>query len=79
MRPTVRFVSVIGAATMSVIAVAPAMAAAPVSQAGANAVTLTVAGNGQGTGDVIAKNDGSKETKTGDTALRSRCWVASSC
>ena len=68
MRPTVRFASVIGAATLSVIAMAPAMAAAPVSQAGANAVTLSVAGNGQGSGDVIAKNDGSKETKTGDTA-----------
>ena len=68
MRPTARFAAVIGAATLSVIAVAPAMAAAPVSQAGANAVTLSVAGNGQGSGDVIAKNDGSKETKTGDTA-----------
>jgi hypothetical protein len=68
MRPTVHFASIIGAATLSVIAVAPAMAAAPVSQAGANAVTLFVAGNGNGSGDVTAKNDGSKETKTGDAA-----------
>jgi hypothetical protein len=66
MRSHVRLASVIGAATVSVIAMAPAMAAAPVSQSGANAVTLSVAGNENGSGDVIARNDGSKETKTGD-------------
>ncbi len=66
MRPTVRFASVVSAATLSVIAVAPAMAAAPVSQAGANAVTLSVAGTPNGSGDVTARNDGSTETKTGD-------------
>jgi hypothetical protein len=66
MRSSVRLASIVGVATLSVIAVAPAMAAAPVAQSGANAITLSVAGNGQGTGDTTATNDGSKETKTGN-------------
>lgn len=67
MRSHLRLASVVGAATLSVIAVAPAMAAAPVSQSGANAVNVAVAGNSQGTGDVTAVNDGSTETKTGNS------------
>jgi len=68
MRSHLRFAAVIGAATLSVIAVAPAMAAAPVAQSGANALTLSVAGNSNGTGDVTATNDGSSEKKTGNTS-----------
>jgi hypothetical protein len=68
MRSHLRFAAVIGAVTVSVIAVAPAMAAAPISQSGANAITVAVAGNEQGTGNVTATNDGSGEKKTGDAA-----------
>ncbi|MET0839589.1 MAG: hypothetical protein ABWY19_12450, partial [Marmoricola sp.] len=49
------------------IAAAPALAAAPLARAGANAVTVSVAGNAQGTGDVTATHDGTSETKTGET------------
>ena len=67
MRRHLRLVTAaVGAATLSAIAVAPAMAAAPVSQARANAVTLSVAGTPNGSGDVTAKNDGSEETRTGN-------------
>ncbi len=67
MRRHLRLVTAaVGAATLSAIAVAPAIAAAPVSQARANAVTLSVAGTPNGSGDVTAKNDGSEETKTGN-------------
>ena len=59
--------SVIGAAAISSLALAPALAATVVSQSGANAITLQVAGNGQGTGNVTATNDGSKESTTGET------------
>jgi hypothetical protein len=65
-RSHLRFASVIGAVTLGAVAIAPAMAAAPISQAGANAVTVSLAGNGQGTGNVTATNDGSGEKKTGD-------------
>ena len=68
MRSYLRFASVIGAATLGAIAVAPAMAAAPISQAGANAVTVSIAGNAQGTGNVTATNDGTGEKKTGDAS-----------
>jgi hypothetical protein len=64
----VRFASVIGAATLAMMAMAPAMAAAPVSQSGANAANLSVAGNANGSGNVTATNDGSSEKKTGDAA-----------
>jgi hypothetical protein len=68
MRSSLRFASVIGVATLSMTAVAPAIAAAPLAQAGANAVTVSVAGNAHGSGDVTATNDGSGEQKTGDAA-----------
>lgn len=66
MRSSLRFASVGAAATLGLIAIAPAMAAAPVAQSGANAITLSVAGNEQGTGDTTATNDGSEESKTGE-------------
>lgn len=65
MRSSMRLASAVGAATLSVIAVAPAMAAAPISQAGANALNVSVAGNANGSGNATAKNDGTTETRTG--------------
>ncbi len=67
-RSHLRFATIVGAFALSTVAVTPAMAAAPVSQSGANAINVSVAGNGQGSGDATATNDGSKETKTGDAA-----------
>ena len=67
MRSALRIAAGIGVAAVGIIAVTPAMAAAPISQAGANAITVSIAGNEQGSGNVTAKNDGSAETKTGDT------------
>ena len=66
MRPVLRLASVIGAATLGAVATAPALAATTLSQAGANAITVKLAGNGQGSGNVTARNDGSRETRTGD-------------
>lgn len=45
---------------------APAMAAKPVAQADATALTLAVAGNGADSGTVRASHDGSKETVEGE-------------
>ncbi len=66
MRSHLRLASTIGATVLTVMAVAPAMAAAVVSQSGANAVTLSVAGNGTGSGNVSATNDGTTEHTSGD-------------
>ncbi len=66
MRSHLRLASVMGAFALSTVAITPAMAAATVSQAGANAINVAVAGTGQGSGDVTATNNGSKETRTGD-------------
>jgi hypothetical protein len=66
-RPVLRLAAVIGAATVSALAVSPAFAAATVSQATASALNITLAGKGGGTGIVTAKNNGSVETKTGTT------------
>jgi hypothetical protein len=68
MRAHLRLAAAAGAVGLCTIAVAPAFAAAPISQSGANAVTVAVAGNEQGTGNVTATNDGSGEKKTGETA-----------
>src|SRR4051812_21771480 len=67
MRPFLRFSAVLGAATLSAIAIAPAMAATD-NQAGANAVTLKIADqDGQGTGLATATYENGQETKTGET------------
>ena len=68
MRSHLRLAAIVGAAALSTTAVAPAVAAAPLAQSGANAITVSVAGNEQGSGNVTAKNDGSGEQKTGDSA-----------
>jgi hypothetical protein len=64
MRPYLRFASVVGAATLGAIAAAPALAATD-NQAGANAVFISIAGNGQGTGNATASYSNGKETTAG--------------
>ncbi len=59
--------SLIGAAALTSLALAPAVGATNVSQSGANAVFVSAAGNGSGSGNVTATNDGSREATTGDT------------
>src|SRR6478672_8794063 len=67
-RSHLRLASVVGAIVLSGVAMAPALAATNLSSAGANALTVSVAGNENGTGNVTATNDGSGEKKTGDSA-----------
>ena len=62
----VRAGAIIGAATLAGLAFAPAAAAATVSQATANAITLEIGGTGGGSGTFAATNDGSGEKTTGD-------------
>jgi hypothetical protein len=66
MRAHLRFAAVIGAATLGALAAAPALAATD-NQAGANAVFISIAGNGQGTGNVTASYADGKETTTGNS------------
>jgi len=69
MRRHLRLVTAaVGAATVSLVAVAPVTAAAPVARADASAVTIALAGNANGSGTVTATNDGSREQKTGEAA-----------
>jgi hypothetical protein len=64
-RSYLRSAAVVGAFALSTLAITPALAAAPVSQAGANAIMLSVAGNANGSGNATATNDGSTEKKSG--------------
>lgn len=66
-RRVLRFGAIIGAATVSTLAIAPVFAAAPVSQATSNAITLAIGGSPISSGTVKATNDGTTETKTGST------------
>lgn len=66
-RRVLRLGAIIGAATVSTLAVAPAFAAAPVSQASSNALTLTLIGSPISSGTVKATNNGKTESKTGQT------------
>lgn len=66
-RRVLRFGAVMGAATVSMLAIAPVFAAAPVSQATSNALTLSIAGSPISSGTVKATNDGTDESKTGET------------
>ena len=66
MRSYLRFASVIGAVTLGAIAAAPAMAATD-NQAGANAVFISIAGNGQGTGNVTASNPTARRPPAGNS------------
>src|SRR6195952_3181255 len=66
MRSYLRFAAVVGAVTLGGIAAAPAVAATD-NQSGANAVFVSIAGNGQGTGNVTATYSNGKETTTGNS------------
>lgn len=57
-----------GVTVLALMTMGPALAADIVSRATANALTIAVAGNGQGSGTVIATNDGKNESVQGDTA-----------
>ena len=65
-RPTARLLAAGGVLVLTGLAAAPASAAAVVSRADANAATVSIAGNGQGTGTVEATYDG-QERVTGQT------------
>ena len=67
MRSHLRFAAVIGAVTLGVVAAAPGDGRTTDNQAGANAVFISVAGNGQGTGNVTATYSNGKETTTGNS------------
>jgi len=54
-----------GAALLTSLAIAPAMAADVVAQSSANALTLSIAGNGQGSGTVTATHDGTSQSVEG--------------
>lgn len=56
----------LGAVSLTAMAVAPALAATTVSQAGATALTISVAGNGTDSGTTKATNDGTGQKKTGE-------------
>lgn len=66
-RRVLRYGAVMGAVTVSMLAIAPVFAAAPVSQATSNALTLSIAGSPTSSGTVAATNDGDTESKTGQT------------
>jgi len=59
--------ALLGATTLATMAMGPALAAETVAQAEANALTVSVAGEGGDTGTVRATHDGEELTKTGDT------------
>ena len=67
MRVSVRFAAAVAVSAFGMVAATPALAAAPVAQSGANALTVSVAGEENGTGNVTATHDGSREQRTGDT------------
>lgn len=68
LRRSVRWGTTLAAAGLALLATGPAFAAGYVSQAGANAVELSIAGNTNGTGVATATNDGTTETRSGQTA-----------
>lgn len=60
-RRVLRFGAIIGAATVSTLAVAPAFAAATVSQASAQSLEVSIAGNAAVSQKLTATNDGSSK------------------
>lgn len=62
----VRLGAVGAAASVAMLAAGPALAAAPVAQASASALTVALAGNATGTGTYAASTDGTNETTTGN-------------
>lgn len=68
LRRRVRWGTTLATTGLALLAAGPALAAGYVSQAGANAAELSIAGNTNGTGVAAATNDGTTETRTGQTA-----------
>ena len=68
-RRVLRFGAIIGAATVSTLAIAPAFAAATVSQATAQSLTLTIAGNPVIAQETASTNDGTSETVTDNSTV----------
>lgn len=66
-RTSTRLLAASGAVVLTALAASPAAAAAVTSRADANAATVSIAGNAQGTGTVEATYDG-QESVTGETA-----------
>lgn len=65
-RGLARLVAVPAAATVFLLATAPAYAAPPVAQASATALSGQVAGNGTDSGTVTSVHDGTEEQRTGE-------------
>lgn len=70
-RRVLRLGAIIGAATVTTLAVAPAFAAAPVSQSSAQSLELQIAGNKVVSQQASATNDGSTENVVEDNTLPS--------
>lgn len=68
-RRMLRFGAIIGAATVSTLAIAPAFAAATVSQATAQSLTLNIAGNSVIAQETAASNDGTSQTVTDNSTV----------
>ena len=68
-RRVLRFGAIIGAAAVSALAVSPVFAAAPVSQADAQSLQLSIAGNSLVTQTKTASNDGATETTNNASTL----------
>ncbi|MGH3362577.1 MAG: hypothetical protein ACRDOM_08995 [Nocardioides sp.] len=67
-RHAVRAAAALGASTLVLVTMAPALAATTVAQSSASALTLGVAGNEQGSGTVTATHDGESESVHGETS-----------
>lgn len=70
-RRVLRFGAIVGASAVSVLAVSPVFAAAPVSQATAQSLDLSLAGNAIISQIVTSSNDGTSETKNDASTLPS--------
>ena len=68
-RRVLRFAAILGAATVSTLAVAPAFAAAGTSQASAQSLDLSVAGKSAITQKLTATNDGTTETRSDNNTV----------
>lgn len=68
-RPMLKLGAIVGATAVSALAVAPAFAAAATSQASAQSVQVSIAGNALVSQKVTATNDGTTETKNNASTL----------
>ena len=63
-----RVATALGASTLVLATMGPAVAATTVAQSSASALTVAIAGNAQGSGTVTATHDGDSETVQGETS-----------